>query len=123
MIPESFQQIADVIGTGQALVLCNDFGGTEEYIPKKMTEEHKIAVSIGMAAAVKLSGEFGGERLEIPRCVAIHQRKRDAEIREAAAAGKAKKKLAREYQLTERRVRQITNTDPMDLDHEQGNLF
>ncbi|WP_334128261.1 Mor transcription activator family protein [Sneathiella sp.] len=121
MIPESLRQIAAVIGTGPAIILCAEFGGTEEYIPKKITDDHKIAQLIGLPAALKLAKEFGGERLDIPRAVAVHRGKRDFKIRAAVAAGASKRKLAREFELTERRIRQITNSG--DEDPNQGNLF
>ncbi len=109
MLPESLREIADIIGTGPAIKLSIDFGGTEEYVPKKMSENHRIAKSIGLDAALELAAWAGGGRLDIPRAVAVHKGKRNLEICNEIKTGRSKKSLAKKHSLTTRRIRQIAN--------------
>lgn len=122
MIPESLQEIADIIGSANAIKLSRDFGGTEEYIPKDPKPDHPISKSIGLDAAEKLAQWAGGSRLEIPRAIGYKRGKIYAEIKEAVDSGLSKKKAARKFSFTTRWIRKICNQDP-DNDPNQGKLF
>ncbi|MBL4906955.1 MAG: hypothetical protein JKX94_05835 [Sneathiella sp.] len=122
MLPESLQEIAEIIGIGPAIKLSIDFGGTEEYIPKKMSKNHKISISIGFEAATELAHWAGGGRLDIPRAVAVHKGKRNKEIYADLKTGHSKKYLARKHNLTTRRIRQIAN-DTFNKNVNQIGLF
>ncbi len=121
MFPESLIEIAEIIGKGAALQLANEFGGTEEYIPKTINKDHKISKCIGHDAAQILAAWAGGWRLEIPRALSVNNGIRNTEILQAVEDGQSKKSLARKYGITTRWVRKITNE--VDADSDQGDLF
>lgn len=121
MLPDSLKEIAEIIGVGPTIKLAKEFGGTETYIPKTMTAKHPIAVCIGLDAAIKLSELAIGDNLDIPRAVAVHRGKRNAEIRKAVEGGLSKKKAARRFELTTRWIRHLMNS--AENDKNQGNLF
>lgn len=68
-LPETAQQIADVIGVEKTLELV---GGEkcqhsrEVYVPKRLRENHWLPELIGREAATQLSKEFPGIRLPLP---------------------------------------------------------
>jgi Mor family transcriptional regulator len=122
MIPESLQEIADIVGSANAIKLSRDFGGTEEYIPKDPKPDHPISKCIGLDAATNLAKWAGGSRLEIPRAVGYQRGKLYTEIKEAVGGGLSKKKAARRFEFTTRWVRKICNQKNNE-DPNQGNLF
>lgn len=119
-------QLIELIGHGAALSLCAAFGGTEVYIPNRLTNDHRIVKAIGLEAAQKLAdytgnGRGSGGRLEVPRGTSASLALRNQAIREDLADGLSKTQLALRYGLTTRRVRQICNETPEQDD--QGNFF
>lgn len=68
MRSKTLNEIVDVCGHQAAIALTRSYGGRQLSVPRpdRMTEEHPIALSIGLTAARKLANARGGERLEIP---------------------------------------------------------
>lgn len=105
-----FDEIAAVIGSGDALKLCDRFGGTVVYVPNVAHENHPIVEAIGLDAARLLSGTFGSMKLPLPnisrRREMIARRRRVIEL---AAGGKmTAKEIALATGYTERHVHNIT---------------
>ena len=68
-LPETAQQIADVIGVEKTLELMRNKRrqhSREVYVPKRLRENHWLLKSIGYEAATQLSKEFPGIRLPLP---------------------------------------------------------
>lgn len=105
-----FDQVAAVIGSGDALKLCNRFGGTALYIPHSVDERHAIAIAIGIDAAKLLSANFTGETLALPnvsrRREMLVRRRRVLEL--AARGDMTAKDIALATGYTERHVHNIT---------------
>ena len=105
-----FDQVAAVIGSGDALKLCNRFGGTALYIPHAIDERHAIAIAIGLDAAKLLSANFTGETLALPnvsrRREMLVKRRRVLEL--AARGDMTAKQIALDVGYTERHVHNIT---------------
>lgn len=105
-----FDQVAAVIGSGDALRLCARFGGTALYVPHNMAADHPIAAAIGAAAAQLLAARFTGETLPLPnvsrRREILARRRRVLEL--AALGTMTAKQIALATGYTERHVHNIT---------------
>lgn len=68
MRSRTLNEIVEVCGHQAAITLTRSFGGRQLSVPNpdRLTEQHPIALSIGLTAARKLAKAKGGERLEIP---------------------------------------------------------
>ena len=69
-LPESVEEIAEVIGRGHAVRLAEGTRVSEKrrwrrslYVPSEMTEEHRIAAMIGLEASTRLSFSHGNALL------------------------------------------------------------
>ncbi len=96
-LPETAQQIADVIGVEKTLELV---GGErcqhsrEVYVPKRLRENHWLLELIGREAATQLSKEFPGIRLPLPTTLnkiernrkIVHMRQQGMKYRDIADA-------------------------------------
>lgn len=99
-------EIADVIGRDAALKLCAARGGTRAYIPSSVSNDHWLALTIGIENAKKLAGHYSSSHFSI---TANKIRKRGSQIviplgpRPPLPVGSASK-VARELGVTERTV-------------------
>lgn len=68
MRSRTLNEIVEACGHQAAITLTRSFGGRQLSVPNpdRLTEQHPIALSIGLTAARKLAKAKGGERLEIP---------------------------------------------------------
>lgn len=68
MRSRTLSEIVDICGYPAAIALTRAYGGRQLSVPNqdRMTEQHAIALTIGLTAARKLARAKGGERLEIP---------------------------------------------------------
>ncbi len=73
-----FDQVAAVIGSGDAVRLCERLGGTPLYVPASVGVNHPISIAIGAAAAKLLCEHFKGEQLQLPK--AWHRKRRVMEL-------------------------------------------
>lgn len=106
-LPQSLQEIADVVGVDDALKLSEKLGGLRFTIPTSTTlgKDHPITKAIGAASANKLVSAFCSTRIEI----SIYARKlaRNAEIRKAHAGGESVSAIAIRLHKSERQIRRI----------------
>jgi Mor family transcriptional regulator len=117
-------QLIELIGLGWTLRLCQDFGGTEVYFPKRINADHPIAKSVGLDVARALA-DFAGQRnsggtLDVPRGVVFNSQRRNSQILKDLENGLSKKEIARRYGLTTRWVRHLCNSSD---DDRQASLF
>lgn len=68
MRSRTLNEIVEACGHQAAIAITRAFGGRQLSVPNpdRMTEDHPIALTIGLTAARKLAKAKGGERLEIP---------------------------------------------------------
>lgn len=109
-LPESVQEIADVIGRDKALILAGMANGCM-YVPqpRRMTTEHWIAQTIGHEAAVELSTEFPGFILKLATCRFVYTHWRNQRIWELHQNGVSNGDIAELFSITERHIRNIIN--------------
>lgn len=58
--------LGQAIGAVATMRLLALFGGRKLYVPEEMSEDHPIALAIGIDAARELSRQFTREQLELP---------------------------------------------------------
>ncbi|HDR9053161.1 TPA: hypothetical protein QDB02_000858 [Burkholderia vietnamiensis] len=93
-LPESVQEIADVIGRERALYLIGQLpryvGGASGkqssrvilYVPtpQRLRDDHDLVRILGRDDAMKLCNAFPGENLSPPNCNQIYKRYRDTQM-------------------------------------------
>ncbi len=128
-LPESVQEIAEVIGRDGALLLIGQLprcevkdnpahggkhrsGGVSSrvilYVPKKLKPNHRLVQILGEERAQKLIEGFGGETLYPANCAGVYRRWRDSEVRRMYADGATKAELAEIMQISQRHITNIT---------------
>lgn len=121
-LPASLREMVDVIGLQATLQLVEHKGGIRLYVPFEMKPEHWLARLLGFETAAKLAKYYGGQDpFDIPRALGAVIAARHRLIRDKYAKGKTQAELAREFNLTERRVRDIVNE--VQADDPQAPLF
>ncbi|WP_369581484.1 Mor transcription activator family protein [Kingella oralis] len=100
-LPESMQQIAEVIGLDGAEKLVRAVGGARFKFGKGRHNTARMKLlrqAVGKAGADKLAAVFGGDELYIPRCSVQLRKIRNRRFRAAFAAltdgGKTSKAMA-----------------------------
>lgn len=119
---ESFEALVQLLGQGDALVLCREYGGQRLYVPQKMNAANDIVRRVGQKAANTLAAEFGGTSIEIPRGTAITARKRRQIIMRKLFTSSANE-IAREADCTARWVKEIRAKVREEDNSRQGTLF
>jgi hypothetical protein len=106
-LPETAQEICEIVGFDATLRLIEDHGGTKLYIPAELPEDHFLIELLGEEKAKKLCWHYSTLQVSVP---VANQMKATARYRAIVALrqqGYSKTKLARLFQLTERRIEQI----------------
>jgi Homeodomain-like domain len=93
-------ELAAVVGDSEAFALARRFGGTGLYVPRRIGDNHPIAVVIGRAAADRLAAWAGATTLSIPKQPERRARVLDLHRRGALTVAQ----IARETHYTERHV-------------------
>lgn len=109
MRSQTLTDIVEVCGHQAAIALTRAYGGRELSVPtaERMTEEHAIALTIGLTAARKLARSKGGQRIAIPSEVnAVLELRNDA-VCVAFDRGDSIRSIAFEYGISRRWVRKI----------------
>lgn len=119
VMPQSIQEIEQLIGTKATLLLVERFGGIRFYVPQTITSDHELARLIGIDAAQKLTKHYGGGRYEVPRLSQANLDRRNIEIKNQYRFF-SQSQLAVKFGLTQRQVRNIVGTGKND---DQMELF
>lgn len=113
--------LAEMLGEAAVRTLSRDYGGLALVVPKKPAG---WVLDLPEGVGEKLCAVYGGDRVYIPKLDAGARLKRDAAIIAAYDAGERVQDLARQYKLTERRVRTILGRPlPVPEEDRQGSLF
>jgi hypothetical protein len=118
-LPQSAQEIADVIGREKTLLLIGRLPRSPSrcwrvnlYVPKRMPLDHWLIDLLGFEDAEKLRRMFGGEILQPSNCNQIAREFRNREVRRMSAAGMNSHEIAQAVDLTPRQVRNILAESP-----------
>lgn len=110
-LPQSIQELSDLIGLPATLAMVKAYGGVDLKVPVRTRSGGKtrgdLIALLGTVATERLILNYGGERLAVARCAAALRHQRNIEIIAAYDAGQMPARLARAYGMTERNVRHI----------------
>ncbi|MDA3922748.1 MAG: hypothetical protein PF501_19030 [Salinisphaera sp.] len=117
-LPDSAQEIADVIGRERTLYLIGQLPVCGQrswrvvlYVPKTLPADHWLVRVLGWRDAMRLVREFGGEILQPSNCRCVHRAYRDQSIHRMAGEGMSAADIARAVGLTRRRVSGVLAAD------------
>lgn len=113
-LPESVEEIAEVIGRGKALDFIGRLptSGSRAwrvcvYIPKRLPVDHKLVRMLGWHDAQKMVQAFTGMILQPSNCRFLHRQHRNREILRMDYEGMPVTDIADVVELSTYRVREI----------------
>lgn len=113
-LPQSVQEIADVIGRDKALFLIGQLPQCGKrswranlYVPKRLKPDHQLVKLLGWKDANRMAREFGGMILQPSNCRHLHRQFRNASIHRMADEGMTVDQIAFAVDLTPRQVRNV----------------
>lgn len=130
-LPNSVQEIADVIGRERALFLIGQLptcttidprtgwkNGRRPmlYVPsvRRLQPDHMLVRILGWKDAEKLCRHFGGEILQPASCTEIYRAFRDRSIARLVSEGVPPKMVAEWFGVTDRHVRTARRENPQE---------
>jgi hypothetical protein len=113
-LPRDIRLIASIIGRQKAINLAgklltrSGYRVISLYIPKRLTQDHKLIELVGENEAKALSDNLGGEILYIENCYrGLVTRFRNREIDRLSLEGVSNKTIAFLFNLTQRQIHNI----------------
>lgn len=107
LLPQSIQELIDIVGIKAALIIVEERGGIRLPVPVEVNQGHWLYTAIGKEAFTALVEYYAGEEIEIPRCSTAMRAIKDHHIAAAANQGASNAELAREFGYTERGIRKL----------------
>lgn len=120
LLPQSLQELSEVIGLDAALKLAAAYPGVPLYIPAKFNHHHTIARLIGTTAFSALVEQYQGETLKLPKVDSALRQIKHEMRRRMRHAGKSNREIALALNYTQRHVERLGERDRCDL---QSDLF
>jgi len=111
-LPESVEEIAEVIGRGNAVRLVEGTRASGKrrwrrslYVPAEMPEDHRIASMIGLEVATRLSFSHGNCIVELPSCFALRKAYAADYAQRLTDAGASESSIAKEMAIEPKTVK------------------
>lgn len=118
-LPQSIKDIADLLGLAAALALVKRYGGTYLKVPVGLKDgkvKGDLIALLGEEKALVFIRHYAGERVAIARCESSLRNARAIAIIAKYDSGVSAAKLAIEYGMTERNVRNILKRIPEGME-------
>lgn len=116
-LPDSVQQVAEVIGRESALELVRRWPRTKTngdvpfrpvlYVPARLSPDHRLVAILGWNKAEALVRVFGGDIIFLATCANVVRDSRDDAIADALARNATPAAIATRLGMSERHVRRI----------------
>lgn len=113
-LPESVQEIAEVIGRDKALWLIGQLPRSGKrswrvcfYVPKTLSPNHKLVAMLGWHDAKRMVNAFSGMILQPSNCSFLVTDARHRRVRELNAEGHTAREIAEQLEISECRVREV----------------
>lgn len=118
-LPQTAQDLVNLIGYDNTIILMQNWGGTYLDVPKSADKASVLLDVLPTDAVQKLCGYYSGDRIAyIPKMDTILRKARNTEIRQAH--GKVSlRKLAITHKLSIRRISYIVAMQPAHADQHQ----
>lgn len=127
-LPNSVQEVADVIGREVALYLIGQLpryirrgngSSVYLYVPTlaRLGMNHELVRIIGWLDAEKLSRAFGGEILQLASCTCVYREFRDQHITRLFLDGVPRKLLAEWFDVSDRHIKNLVR---WEIPHEEN---
>jgi hypothetical protein len=110
LLPQSLQEIAEVIGLMAVLKLVDRYGGRRLRMPRRLVPGHPLIEVVGQRAAAALVQTYALERIYVPNAARAAVAARNHEIRRRRTT-ETVDTLAEEFGLHRRRIQQICAED------------
>lgn len=111
-LPESVEEIAEVIGRGNAVRLVEGTRASGKrrwrrslYVPADMPEGHRIASMVGLEMATRLSFSHGNCIVELPSCFALRKAYAAVYAQQLTDAGASEGEIAKEMGIEPKTVK------------------
>lgn len=104
LLPGVLREVAEEAGLPAALRLAHAFGGTEIWIPEKLTAGHRLIEALGREAAEKVVQMFGSGHLLVPLGPLADGRAKRREIMRMIEDGRTAADIARRLRCHVRTV-------------------
>ncbi len=106
-LPAGLRDLKGIVGPGAALALAAAYGGGSLYVPAEAGPKHRLSRLLGEETARRLCRACAGDTLKVPKPDAVLRQIRKKDILRRKKNGEPVSRLARDYNLTQRRVMQI----------------
>ncbi|AGW12154.1 hypothetical protein [Megalodesulfovibrio gigas] len=106
-LPPSLAGLRRLMGAPATVLLAESYGGTAVYVPEYPYPDHHLTACIGLPAMERLVRVHGREKLHIPKLDALERQVRQSRLRQLHSQGASVGSLARIFNITPRRVRQL----------------
>lgn len=103
LLPQSLQEMAEVIGLMAVLKLVDRYGGRRICIPRRLDPGHPLIEVLGQRPAAALVQTYALERIYVPSATRAIIASRDKEIRRRKGQ-QSVPSLAEEFGLTDRQI-------------------
>lgn len=119
-LPGVLREVAQAAGLGAALQLAGEFGGTEIWVPEKLTPDHRLAKALGAEAAGVVLALYGRGHLLVPLGPLADAGRKRREIMAMIEMGRPASEIARALRCHVRTVYRTKSRsaagDPNQLD-------
>lgn len=122
-LPESVQEMIEVIGLQATLLIVEERGGIRLCVPRSVKDTNWLTQLIGRESMIKLVDYYCGEEIDIPRCASAIKAAQDQKIFEKLKEGVSQAALAREFGYTERGIRKLKKRLEETSYYDQVSLF
>lgn len=120
ILPKQVRDIGQVIGLPATLKLVDSYKGTRVFVPSVFKPDHVLCKLIGHEPFIQLIEIYAADYLEIPKCDNALRLARNNII---TSSDKSQAQLARDWDLTERQIRNIQKNADLSFDERQNQLF
>ncbi len=119
LLPESLQELSEVIGLDEALKLAATYPGLPLYVPSTAKPEHAIAQIIGPGAFTCLVNHYGGDYIKLTKIDAAARQIKHHLLKDLKREGISNRDIALQLNYSQRHVERLTselkNENQIDL--------
>lgn len=109
LLPESLQELSEVVGLDAALKLAAAYPSVPLYVPSKARPDHAIAEVIGPGAFECLVNHYGGDTITVAKIEAATRQIKHHMLKDLKKQGHSNRDIALQLNYSQRHVERITS--------------